>query len=97
MVGWTDKRKTGPLYRSMLEAGATKMHFCQTISKGFRVTDLDSRVDARVVANADGRTDGCMVGRTDGKPDPYIAPCLRQVGQKCTFSTFSIQNPKDQI
>ena len=31
--------------------------FCQSISKGFRVTDPDSRVDARVVTKVDGRTD----------------------------------------
>ena len=31
---------------------------CQSISKGFRVTDLNSRGDARVVANVDGRTYG---------------------------------------
>ena len=29
---------------------------CQSISKGFTVTDLNSRVDARVVASVDGRT-----------------------------------------
>ena len=52
--------------------------FCQSISLGFRVTDLNSRVDARVVANVDGRT----YGQTYGKPDPYIAPCLRQGRQK---------------
>ena len=28
--------------------------FCQSILKGFRVTDQNSRVDARVVANVDG-------------------------------------------
>ena len=50
---------------------------CERFTKGFRVTDQNSRVDARVVANVDGRTDG----RTNGKPDPYIAPCLRQAGQ----------------
>ena len=32
---------------------------CQSISKGFRDTDLDSRVDTRVVANIDGRTNVC--------------------------------------
>ena len=31
--------------------------FCQSISKGFRVTDPDKRVDARVVANVDGQTE----------------------------------------
>ena len=31
--------------------------FCQSISYGFRVRDLNSRVDARVVAKVDGRTD----------------------------------------
>ena len=56
--------------------------FCQSISYGLRVTDLNSGVDARVVANVDARTDGRMDGRTDGKPDPYIAPCLRQARQK---------------
>ena len=43
--------------------------FCQSISKGFRVTDLTSGVNARVFANVDVRT--------DGKQDPYIIPCLR--------------------
>ena len=32
--------------------------------KGFRETDLNIKVDTRVIA--------------DGKPDSYIAPCLRQ-------------------
>ena len=44
--------------------------------------DLNSRVDARVVANVDGRTYGLTYGCTDVKPGPYIAPCLRQAGQK---------------
>ena len=52
--------------------------FGQRISKGFRDIDLDSRVDARVIANVDGRTYGQTDVRMDGKPDPYIAPCLRQ-------------------
>ena len=30
--------------------------FCQSISLGFRVTDLNIKVDARVVANVDGQT-----------------------------------------
>ena len=34
--------------------------FCESISKGLRVTDLNSRVDARVVANIDGRTNSQM-------------------------------------
>ena len=29
--------------------------FCESISKGFSVTDLSSRVNARVVANVDAR------------------------------------------
>ena len=56
--------------------------FCKSISKGFRVTDPDGRVDARVVANVDGRTYIRTDVRTDGKPDHYIAPCLRQARQK---------------
>ena len=32
--------------------------FCRSSSKGFRVTDLNSKVDTRVVANVDGRTYG---------------------------------------
>ena len=36
--------------------------FCQTISKGFRVTDPNTRVDARVVANVDVRTKGWKAG-----------------------------------
>ena len=31
---------------------------CQSNSLGFRVTDLNSRDDSRVVANVDGRTYG---------------------------------------
>ena len=38
--------------------------FCESISKGFRVTDLNSMVNARVVANDDaGRTDTRTNGR----------------------------------
>ena len=43
-----------------------------------RVTDLDIRVDARVVTTVDGQT----YGRMSGKPDPFISPCLRQAQQK---------------
>ena len=32
--------------------------FCQSISKGFRVTDPESRVDARVVTIVDGQMYG---------------------------------------
>ena len=54
------------------------------------VTDLNSRVDARVVANVDGRRDGQMDIRMDRwadvrmnrKLEPYIAQCLRQAQQK---------------
>ena len=46
------------------------INFCKSISQGFKVTDLNSGVDARVVANVDGQTDGCSNGRMDGKPDP---------------------------
>ena len=52
--------------------------FGQSISKDFRDTGLNSRVDARVIANVDGRTYGWTDVRMDGKPDPYIAPCMRQ-------------------
>ena len=31
-------------------------------------------------------TDGCTDGQMDGKPDPYIAPCLRQARQKQSFT-----------
>ena len=31
--------------------------FCQSISQGFKLTNLNSGVDARVVANVDGQTD----------------------------------------
>ena len=61
--------------------------FCQSISYDFRVTDLNSRVDARVVANVDGGTYGRTDRRTDGKSDPYIAPCLRQARQKGVFKS----------
>ena len=53
--------------------------------KGFQITDLDSRVDARVVANVDRY----LYRRTDGKPDPYIVPCLRQARQKCYVQAIS--------
>ena len=69
------------LHRQIMLYICTK--FCQSISKDFRVKDLDSRVDARVVANLAGRTYGRKDVRTsDGKPDPYIAPCMRQARQK---------------
>ena len=36
----------------------------------------------------DGRTDDVQTDkRRDGKPDPYIAPCLRQARQKCVHQT----------
>ena len=57
------------------------------ISYGFRVTDLNIRIDARVVANVDGGTYGRTDRRTDGKSDPYIAPCLRQARQKGVFKS----------
>lgn len=34
------------------------IRFCESISKGFSVTDWNSRIDARVVANADGQKNG---------------------------------------
>ena len=36
--------------------------FCQSNSSGLRVTDMNSRVDARVVANVDGRTNRRKTG-----------------------------------
>ena len=42
------------------------------------MTDVNSGVDARVVAKVDVRT----YVRADGKPDPYNAPCLRHARQK---------------
>ena len=36
--------------------------FCKSIAKGFRVTDLNIRVDARVVTIVDGRTNGRKTG-----------------------------------
>ena len=36
--------------------------FCQSISKGFRVTDLNIRIDARVAANVDTRTNRRKIG-----------------------------------
>ena len=56
--------------------------FYQSISKSFSVTDLNIRANAGVVANVDD-------GQTDRKPDPYIAPCLRQARQKCTLTILS--------
>ena len=43
--------------------------FCH-ISKGFGITDLDSKVHAVVEANVDRKT----YVRIDGIPDPFIAP-----------------------
>ena len=40
--------------------------FCQSISKCFMDTDLDRRVDPRVVANVDGWMGGCMNGWKTG-------------------------------
>ena len=56
----------------------------------FRVTDLNNRIDAslsQMLTNGRkfGRTDGRANGRTNGKPDPYIAPCLRQARQISGF------------
>ena len=61
------------------------LYLYQVLSKyliGFRITDLNVNVDARVVANVDELTYGRTYVQTDGKPDPYIAPCLRQAPQK---------------
>ena len=52
--------------------------FCQSISKGFRVTGPDSRIDARVVTNVDGRTDV----RTDERPENRI-PISRHALGRC--------------
>ena len=49
-------------HRLIMLYTCTKIH--QSISKGFRVTDPDSRADARVVAN--GCTDRCTNGRKTG-------------------------------
>ena len=49
---WTYTQKTGSLYLAMSEAGAIKKF--SEVSHGFSVTDLNRRVDARVVANVDG-------------------------------------------
>ena len=44
----------------------------ESFSKGFRVTDLNRRVNARKVANVDvGGMDIQTHAGTDGKPDPY--------------------------
>ena len=40
---------------------------CENISKGFGVAHLNSRVDARVVANVDGRTDARVDERTENR------------------------------
>ena len=50
--------------------------FCQSISKGFRVMDLNSRVDARVVANGEERTYGWTYDRTHKRLENRI-PILR--------------------
>ena len=58
----------------------TCVKFFESIPKEFRVTDLNSRVDARVVANVDARrTDTRTNGRKIG---PYIAPCQKDK-KKC--------------
>ena len=46
--------------------------FCRSSSKDFRVTDLNTSVDARVVANVDGRTYGRMDVRTDERMENRI-------------------------
>ena len=66
---------------SLSTSSDSVLYLYQVLSKyliEFLVTDLNSRVDSRVVAYVDRHTDG----QTGGKPDPYIAPCLRQVQQK---------------
>ena len=40
--------------------------FCHSITKGFRVTDLEFKVDARVVANVYGRMDIQTNGQKTG-------------------------------
>ena len=49
--------------------------------------DLNSRVDARAVANVDGRTYGRTYVRTDGKPDPISrhACSRRDKNEGCAF------------
>ena len=51
------------LYQDLLKY--TKI--CLSISYGFKVTHLNSRVDARVVANVDGRTYGRTYKRTENR------------------------------
>ena len=54
--------------------------FYESISEGFRVTDLNSRVDARMVANVDDSTDGRTYGRTDKRTDRWkTGPLYRAV------------------
>ena len=70
--------------------------FCQSISYSFMVMDLDSRIDAKVVANVDGRTYGPTNGQ---KTNPYIVPCLRQARQKdkgfpCILMTTGAVGPR---
>ena len=43
----------GPCYIVCLIMLFICTKFCQSISKGFRVTDLDNKVDAWMVANVD--------------------------------------------
>ena len=50
-----NRQKTGSLYCTIPDADMTK--FCETILKGFRVMNPESRVDVRVVTNVDGQTD----------------------------------------
>ena len=61
------------------------LYLYQVLSKylmGFRVTDLNTRV---MLGWSQKLTDGHTGGQTDRKPDPYIAPCLRQALQKGTL------------
>ena len=54
----------------------------ESTSKGFRVTNLNSMVNARVVDNVvAGQPDIQTHARTDEKPDPYIDQCLRHAQQ----------------
>ena len=56
--------------------------FGRSISKGFKDTDPDSRVDARVVANVDGWTCGHTKGQKTGslyRAMPEAGATIKQI------------------
>ena len=59
--------------------------FCQSTAKGFRVTDLNIRVDARVVTIVDGRTNGQKTGSLYHAMPEAGAPTKRKIN--CRYNS----------